>query len=378
MTRQADLFGGGEQWDGLSSFSSANVLLSISSASSVGDMILSLARKLFAPCQSNHNRRETFERRRRKTCLQMHLPLLGICTIINFTLVAGEGASSNDGLGENEWILVILSLLIAFCISVFGSVVGYMSMLDDAITKHYKSHGEILNADVVSTVFTKGRRSGFGFGLQEGNEPEYTLVVEYSRIISDKYHIRIRKQVRARESDFVYPDFPHFDMQKHVDSLVTRDSSDEEVDAESNLFPRTFQEENRKLELYVLEDHPRSGFPVHQVERACSLHYRLSTLVFAGANMLFAMFVLFVTAHRISEQDDEKSRVAWICFWIFVCLFLSTLPVIHCLLNKLLKGALEEEYYESGEWIPTGQEDSSSLSSGNDSYLWSQYHVMLS
>jgi hypothetical protein len=304
----------------------------------------------------------------------------------------------DDGFGEDGWILaVVMSLLFAFCFSLFGSVLGYISFLDDAIMKRYQT-GEafVVEADIYSTEFARGAGHGspslVGF---EGNQREYCVTVKYDQIICESYRIRIRKQIRVLESDFILPDH----LPDHPPELLNpKTTSGDNAKATKSLDPEAapvvdpeslmvkdnkkrpaapiivvnqekFLHDHRKLELLVLNQKPKSGFPREQLDRRLSLRYRLSSVAFVIFTIFLALFCFRRAIRFITEEEDEQDRLfGWITVWVFVALIVIQIPCIHILLHTTLRDALEEDYFELAELVPTtGQEDDDDSSSSSDS-----------
>lgn len=325
---------------------------------------------------------------RDRGCSRWQLYAMLLCISLQINVASGEDATESDqtdadALIDLDWIMVVLiSLLFALCVSFFGAVLGCVAELDGSIMRRYHEEGEVVHANIISTEFARGSKASGGGTCISDNHIEYTAVVEYDRMTSTAYRIKVRKQLRVRESDFFSPEHPQLNAFKSSKDKSKMRSPKIEIQVDTEalqkndhlqvsqaIFFQKFTLERRKLELLVLPEHPKSGYPQHAVERAGSHRYRSTTLSLAVANILLAAFSLLVSARAISEQEDEEQRrTAWTIFWIFVGLVVLQMPVIYYLLNNRLKKSLEEEYYEMGELAPTAQDDSS-LSSRTDSYL---------
>jgi hypothetical protein len=320
-------------------------------------------------------------------CSRWQLYAMLLCIILQINVASGEDATESDQtdvdalIGGDSIILVLIFLLFALCMSFWGGVLGFVAELDDSIMRRYYEEGEVVHANIISTKFARGGKASGGGACISDNHIEYTAVVEYDRMASTNYRIKVRKQLRVREADFISPDIPELKAFKSSKGKYKKRSKIEiQVDTEAlqkndhlqasqEIFFRKCTLENRTLELLVLPEHPKSGYPQNAVERAGSLRYRSTTLLLAVANMLLAAFSLLISARHISEQEDkEHRRIAWTIFWIFVGLIVLQMPVIYYLLNTLLKKSVEAEYYELGELAQTAQDDSS-LSSRTDSCL---------
>jgi hypothetical protein len=303
---------------------------------------------------------------------------------------AYEQEQTDDGLGRgDDWVFVVLvALLFAFFISLFGSFFGSVTYMDDAIMQRYKEEADVVQADVISTEFARGG-AGDGDVCFEPGQKEYCVIVEYDHLMPDNYRIRIRKQLRAMESDFVHLnhvglDFPTSNDAKGDKNRTPRRSNrDKAADIESqrnsarvifnkDAYFQKFLVEERKLELLVLDGHPKSGFSARQLKRRLSLRYRMSSMAFVLSAILVTL-LCFLMAVRAIEDTGQSS--GWIMVLSFAVLILLQGPCIHFTLRKSIQESLQEEYFEAAEVLQTGQDDSS-LSSGSDSFLCHHYRSM--
>jgi hypothetical protein len=320
-------------------------------------------------------------------CSRWQLRAMALCILLKINVASGENATESDqtdadALIDGDWIMgVLISLLFALCASFLGGTLGCLAELEDSIMKRYYEEGQVVLAKIISTAFARGSKPSGGGACISDNHIEYTAVVEYDRMTSTDYRIRVRKQLRLRESDVIScpPELNSFKTSKgkfkksshKVEIQVDTEAlqKNDHLEACQEIFFQKFTLENRTLELLVLPEHPKSGYPRNEVERAGSLRYRTTILSLLVANMLLTAYFLRMSTRKISEQEDEElRRIAWTIFWIFVVLIVLQMPVIYCLLNTLLKKSVEEEYYELGEMEPTAQDDSS-LSTRTDSHL---------
>ena len=75
--------------------------------------------------------------------------------------------------------------------------------------------------------------------------------------------------------------------------------------------------------------------------------------------------------HDDDDDDDDTDNGliwGWVVYWLFVVLVVTQLPCIRWLLRTQIRQTLEHEYFEMGELIRGGLDDSS-LSTGSDSFF---------
>ena len=306
-----------------------------------------------------------------------------------------ETETEDDFDETDRMIMVVVFLTFAFFIFLFGSFVGYISVLDDRILGRYKCEGEVVIAQVHSVEVARGR-NGHGRSTNHLHrcasdsdenvadaQIEYIATVFYTQTLSENYDVRIRKQVRAMECDFFASDIsvtPKGSPKGSPRKDSTNTSLDEtSVDPENLIegchdhqhqiieneisFLKKCHLESSKLNLLVLPGKPKSGYPKEQAERAHSIRYRLSTVCLVISNLLLSLFCIKLAIHLISElQDERKALIAWTILTSFILSIVIQIPVIHIVLNKILVGTLEEEYFESGDFTPMEYCDDSTIS----------------
>mmetsp|Transcript_31513 Transcript_31513/g.74159 ORF Transcript_31513/g.74159 Transcript_31513/m.74159 type:complete len:187 (-) Transcript_31513:2278-2838(-) len=143
------------------------------------------------------------------------LPIFVILCVLEAKLISAEDADysttnpQDDEAGqlalEDEIVLFFMFSFFAVCVSFFGSVLCYVSYLDDKIMQQYAREGELVEGEVVATEFTRGAdddKLGTSFN---SSQKEYFVSIEYSILLSENYPIRIRKQLRVLEGDFFHP-----------------------------------------------------------------------------------------------------------------------------------------------------------------------------
>lgn len=290
---------------------------------------------------------------------------------------------------EEELFLFFMFSFFALCVSLFGSFLLYISYLDDSIMKLYADEGNFVEGEVVATEFTRGVDTN---GEAKGNynsQKEYFVTIEYSVFLSATYPIRIRKQLRVLECDFLNPGQNSSVFRKNAEGKAVVKSSNPklEIDASQDSFFKSFQfDHGRRLQLLVLPDYHLSALPACQVTRRLSTRYRLSSITFVAAAIFIAVFCFRLAAPLLEQQINEEGGIeasGYISYimgppttklqslltnFFFAMLALTPILCIHHLLHGYIQHALEWEYFESGgEVIKSGQDDSS-LSSRSFGY----------
>eukprot|EP00545_Synedropsis_sp_CCMP1620_P008336 CAMPEP_0119028804 /NCGR_PEP_ID=MMETSP1176-20130426/39558_1 /TAXON_ID=265551 /ORGANISM="Synedropsis recta cf, Strain CCMP1620" /LENGTH=220 /DNA_ID=CAMNT_0006985027 /DNA_START=141 /DNA_END=799 /DNA_ORIENTATION=+ len=109
--------------------------------------------------------------------------------------------SSSDGDNEEWYMVLVFSLLFGLFITLFGAFIGYFSVLEDSLMRRYKREATSIFANVASSEFARGGGQVAIFTKQRDN-PEYIAFCEYDCKMTENYTVRIRKQLKARQSDF--------------------------------------------------------------------------------------------------------------------------------------------------------------------------------
>lgn len=324
--------------------------------------------------------------------LRNFLPI--VCFACRFPVATSDEDKAEDTLDDvifsdktdTEWYMVVFfSFMFGFFIILFGVMIAYFSVMEDLLMRRYIEKGELIRGDVMSVEFARGG-GRVGVCSQSRQSTEYITFVEYTRQLSTNYTVRVRKQMKLKETDFVRPLLPGSSaMLKSMKVRVEDEESDQEGDSDEAHYGAhcyesyddsgpvnklgTFPTQDT-IELYVLPDYPKSGHPRHQVERGCSGRYRLSTAAFIAFDFALAAFCTRLAMEAIGDLDDmEKRKIGQYAIRIFVVLVVMQVPLIHCCMQKLFSDALREEYLESGEFVPIENDDSSLSSAASDAYL---------
>jgi hypothetical protein len=314
----------------------------------------------------------------------------------------------DDGIdSQDKFLLFAIFALFGVIVSVCGSLLAYVSFVEDKIMQEYRNHGVRVVGDVVATKFTRGVGNKKETMVRFENQREYFVNVQYTMLISATYPIRIRKQIRCLEDDFWYPDQPEVNVtsarvsQNHTicqDPCFTSKSDMEqgifeittcspqqspkaiEIVTSTDSFIKEFQLcHEKKLQLLVLPCYPMSALTVPQVERRLGARHRLYSILFFVAAVTIAMMCFHLAAQFLLGTNTNTSESALmvsssflpnernilLLHSLFLVVALLPIPCVHCSFNGAIRNYLQEEYFESGDIFKGGVDEDSSLSTWN-------------
>lgn len=117
---------------------------------------------------------------------------------------------------ENNWnndksMDILFSLLFGFCITFFGTIVGYFSMKEDKLMQKYLKNGYTVSATIESAELLQERRMWHNLNNEHDHNNskysnslfEYLVRCDYVDILSDNYEVRVQKTFKIRHSDIV-------------------------------------------------------------------------------------------------------------------------------------------------------------------------------
>lgn len=279
--------------------------------------------------------------------------------------------------------VLAFSLMFGFFIILFGTVIAYFSFMEDSLMRTYIKDGDLIKGDVMSAEFSRG---GGQVGAPCSNKraiAEYIVFVEYSRKLRSNYDVRVRKQMKAKETDFIKPLIPgshamlaSLKDQVEGDKIVERDHV-EGIDCDGYvdigigpIHQSSTLGRPDEIELYVLPDFPTSALPRRQVERACGYRYRLATFAFVVVVLALAAFCTRIAAEALVDMTNpEQGGIEFYAFLFFMGLIVVQAPVIHFCLRDLFWSVLQGEYLNEGDYVPIERDDSSLSTSGSDAFL---------
>ena len=275
---------------------------------------------------------------------------------------------------DGDGMIAFLGILCAVTFSLVGVCVGYFAVLEDGLMRIFAEEGLDLRATVVETRFRRGAVDGvtplhtFSTEAKETENTrehnhsrnEYNAMIEYLAPGIDRHeHCTVTKQVRVMESDFVEePSIPR-SIKIELGAFIPVLSGNSFMD-ESNSIGRP-----SGLDILVLKSHPKSAIPRRQAERACTLHYRLPTLLFVIFMIALSIVCLYVTLGAMDRFPLHQARATILVSSI---LLTTELAGVHILLGKLFRGILKDVYLDGGELEESSLIDETTISSKDDIY----------
>jgi hypothetical protein len=198
--------------------------------------------------------------------------------------------------------------------------------------KWYKEEGALVKATVVSSNFARSLSVAKAdcSSKAEDVEQEYIVWLEYERIERHYTRVVIQKQVKATEKDFIEP--RNSSSGNHVQVELPHDMSLGDLSLC-----------RREMEVLVLPGYSKSGFPRRQIEKACSLRYRASSVILVM--FMFALSGFYI--HLAVADLYAQSSIWFVPAALFTMLCVET-GSVHICLRNIFKAALREEYLESG------------------------------
>ena len=315
--------------------------------------------------------------------LQM-LMLASLCT-----KVYSEEASDYDDDDNEDFIVteesspacvLLFSLMFGFFITMFCAVVGYFAYVEDSLMRTYIKDGELIQGNVMTAEFARGGGQ-VGPCSNQRTIAEYVTFVEYTRELSTNYEVRVRKQMKAKETDFAKPLLPgssamlkSLKYQMEGDNIAEGGCS-EDIDCDGYVEIGLVHQSSAlgrpgTIELYVLPDYPRSALPRRQVERGCSYRHRLATFGLIVVVLALALLCARVAAEALVDMSvSESGRIDSDAILLFTALVLVQLPIVHCGMRGLFWNIIREEYLESGEYVTIHHDDSTLSTTFSDAYL---------
>ena len=247
----------------------------------------------------------------------------------NFEDDAIEDLLSNDRTNA-AYVATILSLF-GLLISSATAFIAILSFKEDQLMKRYRDHGELVHAEVISTNFTRGNISS--------HDDEYSVCLDYLRKLTQYYDVRIRKSLKVKASSIIDP----------------------------------MSGEVKKVILYVIPEHQKSGYPKDMVDSKCSLSYWISTclLLIMTEAIALSFFIFPVTRFRQRREEGENNNSSLVLpiFGTFFCLSVIIWPLLYYFARSSLEKALQDEYFENGDILPADNDASTITTFDNNTHL---------
>jgi hypothetical protein len=308
----------------------------------------------------------------------------------------------DDGIDSQDKVLLFaMFAFFGIVVSISGSLLAYVSFVEDKIMQEYREHGIRVVGDVVATKFTRGGGNNEALVRFE-SQREYVVNVQYTMLISVTYPIRIRKQLRCLEDEFWYSENPEVnstpiqvsqhdtifqdpcctslsDMEKaRVEPTACMPQQSQkaiEIVTSAESFIKKFQlRHEKKLQLVVLPSYPMSALTVPQVERRLGAKHRMYSIMFFVATITMAMFCFHLAAQFLLVADTSATSGVFqernltrvvLQYSLFLLVGVLPIPCVHYFLNGTIRSSLQEEYFESGDIFKGGVDEDSSLSTWN-------------
>lgn len=279
--------------------------------------------------------------------------------------------------------VLTFSLIFGFFIILFCTVLGYFSFMEDALMRQYIKKGEVIKGDVMKAEFARGGGQ-VGACSNKRAIAEYNIFVEYPRELSTNYEVRIRKQMKAKETDFVRRPLPGSNAmlqslktqeEDENDNIGAKKSEEVECDGYIDIGPadpslKAGLGQANTIELYILSDYPISALPRRQVEGRCSWRHRLATFALIVVLLALAVFCTrFAAEALVYITGAAEESIDLYSISLFAALLIVQVPLVHYCMRNMFRNILLVEYLESGEYV-TIHRDDSTLST-KDSYLMS-------
>mmetsp|Transcript_6262 Transcript_6262/g.9096 ORF Transcript_6262/g.9096 Transcript_6262/m.9096 type:complete len:350 (+) Transcript_6262:105-1154(+) len=290
----------------------------------------------------------------------------------------GDASSAR---GE-EWLLVaFLSLSFAFMLSLIGTFIGYYNVKEGNMMRKYLEEGKLVHASVLHVDMQRCHQSMDGQELSS----ELTVCVQYVATIRDNYKVKIRKQLNAQRRDFTQNMTPqHITVKQNMKTIpisplrLCRKSNTgipEDGNTVDDHFSVTeWQQMNDNegisfdgIDLYVLPNHPTSGFPKKQVDKRCTVKYHAPIILLISCLFILSEICIFYCAKYVMKLDYSNNLLLGASLLsIMIIVFIFDIPAIHFLFSGCLDSSLNEDYVSDGEFMPI-EIDESTISTESDS-----------
>lgn len=317
-----------------------------------------------------------------------------------------EGGASDDAsyqgtstVAADEWYMLLsLSLMFGYCITLLGTGILSFSVHEDALMRRYRDEGEVVRGNVMTAAVVRGGGQVECCSKAKA-KPAFIAFVEYNRNMTKDYAVRIRKQVKVSQVDFIEPvrigtirieveveggaspsdenNFYLLNDSTQMCLTMTSDFPDAFIPGQQgSLSENLFVPEHHYIELLVLPGYVRSAYPKNSVKRACSFQSRLTTLILISVFVVLVAFLTGLASKAVIDMDDERQKsIGWFAIGSLLVLIVLEVPLIHFCLNDFFAGALRAEYLELGDFVPLHGGSSSLSSANSDSFLTSPINM---
>jgi hypothetical protein len=325
------------------------------------------------------------------------VPLLVVVADDFLVDAVDDGVHLENSGEEDRFVVLILSLLFGFIIIFVGSTIIYFFLQEDSLMRRYRKEGEVVRATVMMAAFARGGDE-VEFCTETKTQSEFIVFVEYDWPFAKDYMVRVRKQVKSRQDDFVAlarigsPSMMHISintmlhggtqmtmspthvLDQHLNgsgAITTDFSNFSHMQPEST--DHAIFRGHYFLDLLVLPGYVRSGHPQKSVERSCSPRSQMSTATLLLFTLLLATFCAILAAQAVSGiADEHEQSLGYNAIRVFLVLIVLQVPLVHVFLHSVMVDALRDEYLERGELVPMDRGSSSISSFGSIADLHSK------
>lgn len=257
-------------------------------------------------------------------------------------------------------MIAVFSLFCAIFMALLGSALGYFSAMEDRLMRRYRSEGVVVKAVVLSADLAP-QTVQLHLPKKEQDMEEYVAIIDYECMdLGREASGTVRKQVKALGSDFSMLECSLMP-REHVQLVIPDDLSIPGVKEKPSYST------SLELQVLVLPQHKNSGIPKNLVDRACSLRYRLPTVLVVLSVFAFSSACLWLSLTFIPDWIDEDIPIILYTILSTLALMVLALVATHFGLRDSIESALHDEYLRGGDAL-LSPADSSDEEDGDEPY----------
>mmetsp|Transcript_7483 Transcript_7483/g.20852 ORF Transcript_7483/g.20852 Transcript_7483/m.20852 type:complete len:373 (+) Transcript_7483:142-1260(+) len=267
-----------------------------------------------------------------------------------------------------EWYLQLLvPIVFGLILSFIGLGVVFFSYLENNLLRRYKDEGKIVRGEVMSRQLVRGeqRRNDVDEASRNVDTATFAASIHYFFDLADNYPVKIRKQLKIKEGDLIIGygkgDTCNADNDAgqnrkergRVPSLIDLSA----ISASPRDLTKCKSQEyyTESIDLYILPEFLRSGYPKAQVDERTSSHlFRVWTncVICLPLCMALGCFVYSICVAK-GNSNVQVSLLAIVVISLFLEFWF-----IKDFLRESFQEALRQEYLESGDFISIPRDNS--------------------